>query len=67
LTPGLRRRGTHHANPPGSSPAGDGTEEPGLPITGPGAGPIAGSGVLIVLLGIGVLGLLRRRRTGFDA
>lgn len=45
---------------------GTGGGEPGLPITGPGAGPISGSGVLIVLLGVGTF-VLARRRTGFDA
>jgi hypothetical protein len=56
---------TPTAVPTGS--AGGGGGEPGLPITGPGAAAIAGSGALIVLIGFGVLMLGRRRRTGIDA
>ncbi|BCY05326.1 hypothetical protein [Actinoplanes sp. L3-i22] len=53
-------------SPAATPTGGDDTDEPGLPITGPGAGPLAATGVLTVLLGAGLLLLTRRRRSGFD-
>jgi hypothetical protein len=61
-TPACDPSASPSPTPTGGTGGGDGTDEPGLPITGPGAGLIAGSGVLIVLLGIGALVLTRRRR-----
>ncbi|GIF09735.1 hypothetical protein [Actinoplanes siamensis] len=55
-------------NPAGGTggSGGSGGGEPGLPITGPAAGSIAGVGVVLVALGVLALVLTRRRRTSLD-
>jgi hypothetical protein len=55
------------ATPTGGTGGGNGQDEPGLPITGPDAALLAGSGVLIGLLGLGVFVSARRRRPGFES